>query len=79
LTEEQIAAQRAAVDAMKNAKSNMTQVLERNAALVADLHRWLAIADDIKKYVPDMFESKHHDQTPAAKLLNRVNTTKTLL
>lgn len=79
MTDEEIAQGKAAVDAMKNAKSNMQQVLDRNAALVADLEKWLSLASDLRKYVPDMFEHKTSDMTPAAKLLTRIHATKALL
>jgi hypothetical protein len=79
LTEEQIAEQKAAVESMKNAKNNMQKVLDRHTALMYEIEKWVLLGQELKKFVPDMFESKHHDETPLIKLSKRIAASKVLL
>lgn len=50
-TEEQIAKERAAVDAMKSAKSNMTLALERISTLEAAMRQANNVISSLKSYI----------------------------
>lgn len=55
-TEEQIARERAAIDAMKNAKSNMTVALDRIATLESALRNASGTIGTLSRYIgPDCY------------------------
>lgn len=70
-TEEKIAKEREAVDAMRNAKANMTGALDRIATLEAALSRAIQSLSTAKRYIaPDLYpyrsEKSARDQVDEA-------------